>query len=75
MTNYSTITSDKSKRTALLCCIFGGFLGAHYYYVGRVGKGVLYTCTGGLFGLGWLFDIYKVAAGGFTDNTGAPLRR
>lgn len=75
MANYTTVTSDKSKRTALLCCIFGGFLGVHYYYVGRIGKGVLYTCTAGLCGLGWLFDIYKIAAGGFTDNAGAPLRR
>ena len=30
--NYTTITSDKSKKTALLCCIFGGIFGIHQFY-------------------------------------------
>lgn len=75
MANYTTITSDKSKKTALLCCIFGGFLGIHQFYVGKIGKGILYLCTAGIFCIGWIVDIIKIATGGFLDNAGAPLRQ
>ena len=75
MANYTTITSDKDKKTALLLCIFGGFLGLHYFYVGRIGKGLLYMFTVGLFMFGWIFDIITVATGGFKDNSGQPLRQ
>ena len=75
MTNYTTITSDKSKKTALLLCIFGGFIGLHYFYVGRIGKGLLYLCTVGLLAFGWIFDIITVATGGFKDNSGQALRK
>lgn len=75
MANYTTITSDKSKKTALLCCIFGGLLGIHQFYVGNIGKGILYFLTAGLFMIGWIIDIVKIATGGFLDNAGAPLRQ
>ena len=75
MANYTTITSDKSKKTALLCCIFGGFLGIHQFYVGKFGKGFLYMFTAGLFCIGWIIDIIKIATGSFLDNAGAPLRQ
>lgn len=75
MANYTTITSDKSKTTALLCCIFGGIFGIHNFYVGKIGKGILYLFTGGLFGIGWIIDIIKIATGSFLDNAGAPLRQ
>lgn len=75
MANYVTVTSDKSKKVALLLCIFLGPLGAHQYYVGKIGKGILYTCTFGLFFIGWFVDIFKIAFGNFRDNTGAPLRQ
>lgn len=73
--NYVTQTSDKSKSTALWLCILAGIVGAHNYYVGRIGRGLLYTFTAGLFGIGWLFDIFAIANGGFRDNVGAPLRQ
>lgn len=73
-TNYVTQTSDKSRTTALLLCIFLGEIGVHHYYVGRIGMGVLYTLTGGLFGIGWVIDIVKIIVGSFHDNVGAPLR-
>lgn len=75
MANYTTITSDKSKKTALLLCIFGGFIGLHYFYVGRFGRGLLFLFTVGLFGFGWIMDIITVAAGGFKDNSGQALRQ
>lgn len=74
MAHYSTITSDKNKDTALLLCIFGGWLGLHQFYVGCFGKGLLYLCTFGLCTLGWIKDIISILLGNFKDNTGAPLR-
>ncbi len=74
MSNYTTNTSDKSKKKALIFCAAGGWFGLHHYYVGNIGKGILYTCTFGLFFLGWLIDLIKVATGSFRDNVGAPLR-
>lgn len=74
MANYVTNTSDKRKTTALLLCLIGGMFGLHQYYVGRIGKGLLYTFTCGLFGIGWAVDIIKILLGTYTDNVGAPLR-
>ncbi len=74
MANYTTITSDKSKGTALIMCLLGGWFGLHYVYVGRIGKGLVYLCTFGLFGIGWMADILKVATGGFKDSSGQCLR-
>lgn len=74
MANYVTNTSDKSKKTALILCIFLGPIGAHYFYVGRWGKGLLYLFTGGLFFIGWLTDIFAILTGKFRDNVGVPLR-
>ena len=71
---YVTSTSDKSKTVALLLCIFLGIFGAHHFYVGRIGKGILYFFTAGLFGIGWLIDIFKILSGSFRDNVGNPLR-
>ena len=74
MANYVTNTSDKKRMTALLLCIFFGWFGAHRYYVGKIGTGILYTFTAGLFGIGWIIDIFKILLGTFRDNVGAPLR-
>lgn len=75
MANYVTITSDRSRAVAFILCFLFGIFGAHYFYVGRVGRGLLYLLTVGFFGIGWIVDMFKIALGGFRDNTGAPLRR
>ncbi len=35
-----------------------GFLGAHRFYYGKKVSGVIYLCTLGLLGVGWLFDLF-----------------
>lgn len=47
----------KNKWVALLLCVFLGWTGAHKYYEGKIGIGVLYTFTFGLFFIGWMVDI------------------
>lgn len=77
MADYVTQTSDKKKSTALILCCLGfiGIGGIHQFYVGNIGKGILYLFTGGLFFIGTVVDLIKIATGSFKDNVGAPLRQ
>lgn len=74
MAHYVTVTSNKKKWVAFILCLFGGFIGLHYFYVGRYGKGVLYTCTLGLMFFGWWHDLGVILNGKFKDNVGEYLR-
>lgn len=66
--------SKKSKMVALLLCIFLGEFGIHKFYVGKIGMGILYLLTLGLFGIGWFIDIILIACGAFKDEFGLPLK-
>lgn len=37
-----------------------GFLGAHRFYFGKQLSGILWLCTGGLLGIGWLIDLFLI---------------
>jgi TM2 domain-containing membrane protein YozV len=75
MRNYVTNTSDKSKFTALVLCLLGGWIGLHHFYVGRISRGLIYLLTGGLFFIGVALDLIAILLGSFKDNVGVPLRR
>lgn len=47
---------EKNKWVALILCFFLGALGAHKFYEGKIGMGILYLFTVGLFGIGILID-------------------
>lgn len=47
---------EKNKWIAFLLCLFGGFLGLHKFYERKVLAGLIYLCTVGLFGFGWVID-------------------
>ena len=49
--------NPKNKWVAFLLCLFLGFIGAHKFYEGKVGTGILYLFTMGLFGVGALVDL------------------
>ncbi len=55
---------------AVILCVVLGLFGAHYFYVRRYGMGLLYLFTGGLFGIGYIFDIIRLLTGRFTDCYG-----
>lgn len=46
----------RNKWVAFVLCLFLGYLGAHKFYEGRAGMGILYLFTFGLFGIGWFVD-------------------
>lgn len=47
------------KNYNALATLFGGWFGLHKYIAGEIGMGIVYTCTGGLLGIGWLWDVLK----------------
>jgi len=47
---------------AWLLLTFLGLLGAHRFYLGKWGTGLLYFCTVGLFGVGYLYDLWTLNA-------------
>lgn len=46
----------RNKWVAFLLCFFLGYIGAHKFYEGKVGTGILYLLTGGILGIGWVID-------------------
>ncbi len=52
----------KNKWVALLLCTFLGFFGAHKFYEGKAGMGILYIFTGGLFFIGVVIDFLAILA-------------
>ena len=47
---------EKNKWVAVLLCLFLGVFGGHKFYEGKIGMGILYLFTAGLFGIGCLID-------------------
>ena len=68
--------SKKDKMIALILSILGifGIAGIHRFYVEKIGTGLLWLFTGGLFLIGTIVDIVKIANGNFKDKSGAFLK-
>lgn len=71
--NVQPACSWKSKKVALILSIVLGYFGIHRFYVGKIGSGILYLFTMGLFCFGWIYDIIKIASGTFKDGNGLPI--
>ena len=46
----------RDKYVALFLCFFFGYLGIHKFYENKIGLGLLYMFTGGLFYIGVILD-------------------
>lgn len=59
-----------SKIVGILITWFVGVLGVHRFMAGKIGTGVVWLLTGGVFGIGWLVDFIMVCTGKFTNSDG-----
>jgi hypothetical protein len=50
----------KDVTVAWLLLAFLGLLGVHRFYLGKIGTGVLWLFTGGLFGIGVIYDLFTL---------------
>ena len=62
--------SPRSRLVTLLLCLFLGWAGAHRFFVGKKGTGVLMLCTLGGLGFWVLADFILVVCGAFRDKEG-----
>ena len=51
---------QKNKWVAFGLCLFLGPFGGHKFYEGRIGMGIVYFLTCGLFGIGWIADCFRL---------------
>ena len=66
--------SEKSRTITLIICFLFGLFGGHYFYIGKIRRGFLYLFTGGLLGVGWIIDFFKIIFGSFKDKYGLPIK-
>jgi hypothetical protein len=67
--------SDKSRGIAFILALVLGVFGAHRFYVGKIGTGILMALTLGGMGIWYLYDVVLVASGQFRDAEGLRLTR
>ncbi len=67
-------SSPRSRGTAMALGVTLGVFGAHRFYVGKTGTGILMACTLGGLGLWMLYDCIMIGTGEFTDKDGRQLR-
>ncbi len=65
--------TEKRILPAFLLCFFLGVFGAHRFYVGKMGTGVLQIITLGGLGIWALIDFIMIIVGSFTDSEGNKL--
>lgn len=59
-----------NKVVAILITLFLGEFGIHRFLAGKIGTGIIWLLTGGLFGIGWLVDFIMVCTGSFKTKKG-----
>jgi len=64
---------QKDWLTTLLLCVFLGAFGAHRFYTGHIGIGVIQLITFGGCGIWSLIDMILIANGSYLDANGKML--
>lgn len=62
-----------SRISLALICFFFGVFGIHRFVVGKIGTGLIWLFTGGLFGIGALVDFIMILCGTFTNSKGRTI--
>jgi TM2 domain-containing membrane protein YozV len=71
----TTEFSPRSRLVALLFCLLLGVFGAHRFYVGKIGTGILMLLTLGGLSIWTLIDLILIVAGSFRDKEGRRVFR
>lgn len=71
---YTGAQSERNWLVTLLLCIFFGYLGAHRFYAGKVGTGLIQLFTFGGFFVWWFIDLLLILFGDFRDVNGQRIR-
>ena len=69
----TSAAGNKSKTTAILLCLFLGFIGVHRFYLGYTLFGVIQLLTLGGLGIWALIDLVRIITGGIKDSEGKDL--
>lgn len=64
----------KSQAVAFWLAALLGMFGAQRFYTGHIKLGILYLCTVGLMGFGYIFDISAIFFGKYKDAKGLELK-
>lgn len=64
-------SGDRSWIAAVLLCLFLGPLGIHRFYLGHIFWGIVFLCTGGLFGIGWVLDFIRILVRNLRPKNGS----
>ena len=65
--------SDKKILPAFLLCFLFGIFGAHRFFVGKIGTGLLQLFTIGGLGIWMMIDLIIIITSSFTDKEGKKL--
>ena len=65
--------SDKRILPVFLLCFLFGVFGAHRFYVGKIGTGILQLVTIGGLGIWAMIDLIIIIVGAFTDKEGKKI--
>ena len=65
--------TDKRLLPAFLLLFFLGVFGAHRFYVGKIGTGILQLVTLGGLGIWWLVDLIMMLTGNFKEKGGEKI--
>ena len=66
---------ERSVAVAYLLWFFLGLFGVHRFYLGKTVTGIIWFCTGGLFVIGWLADLFLIPGMVETYNLGLRVYR
>jgi hypothetical protein len=71
---YLLPDTNRSVILAYLFWFLWGLLGVHKFYLGRPVMGFVYLLTVGIFGLGWLLDVFTIPGQVFRFNMERHMR-
>ena len=75
LNSNSISSSQQDWLVALLLCLFIGVIGAHRFYVGKIGTGLLMVFTLGGLGIWTFIDLILIIVGKFKNKDGEVLSR